>query len=155
MQISLLPRLEGTPFDICCLGVKCGIAILKPYGQKLVFLKYMPTMCIQYSGSRFNVKMLSYQYRKSHCGDKTVIRTSFLHNDISYIGKTASLYWFSPLFLFNYKHINLEIWCMLSEDKQMRIKLNFDIFIWTWLDWGYVTSKRMQKMPQYFSVGQK
>ena len=41
-------------------------------------------------------KMSSYQYMKSHCGDKTVVRSSYLHNGISYIGKT-SLYWISPL----------------------------------------------------------
>ena len=40
--------------------------------------------------------MSSYQYRKSHCGDKTVVRLSYLHNGISYTGKMASLYWFSP-----------------------------------------------------------
>ena len=27
------------------------------------------------------------QYRKSHCGDKTVVRSSYLHNGISYTGK--------------------------------------------------------------------
>ena len=37
-------------------------------------------------GTRFNIKM-SYQYRKSHCGEKTVVRSSYLHNGISYIGK--------------------------------------------------------------------
>ena len=37
----------------------------------------------------------SYQYRKSHCGDKTVVRSSYLHNGISYTGKMASLYWIS------------------------------------------------------------
>ena len=37
--------------------------------------------------------MQSYQYRKSHCGDKTVVRSSYLHNGISYIGKMTSLYW--------------------------------------------------------------
>ena len=37
--------------------------------------------------------MPSYQYRKSHCGDKTVIRSSYLHNGISYTSKTTSLYW--------------------------------------------------------------
>ena len=42
-------------------------------------------------------KMSSYQYRKSHCGDKTLVRSSYLHNGISYTGKMASLYWFSPL----------------------------------------------------------
>ena len=37
--------------------------------------------------------MSSYQYRKSHCGDKTVVRSSYLHNGISYTGKMLSLYW--------------------------------------------------------------
>ena len=45
---------------------------------------------------RFNIKMSSCQYRKSHCGDKTVVRSSYLHNEISYTGKMASLYWFRP-----------------------------------------------------------
>ena len=45
------------------------------------------------TGARFNIKMLSYQYRKSHCGDKTVVRSSYLHNGISYTGKMSSLYW--------------------------------------------------------------
>ena len=43
-------------------------------------------------GPWFNKKMSSYQYRKSHCGDKTILRLSYLHNGISYTGKTASLY---------------------------------------------------------------
>ena len=38
-------------------------------------------------------KMTSYQYRKSHCGDKRVLRPSYLHNGISYSGKMTSLYW--------------------------------------------------------------
>ena len=45
------------------------------------------------SGPWFNIKMSSYQYRKSHCGDKTIIRSSYLPNGISYTGKTTSLYW--------------------------------------------------------------
>ena len=46
---------------------------------------------------RFNMKMTSYQYRKSHCGDKTILRTSYLHNGIFYIGKMMSLYWIEAL----------------------------------------------------------
>ena len=42
------------------------------------------------SGPRFNIKMSSYQYKKSHCGDKTVVRSSYLHNGISYTGKMSS-----------------------------------------------------------------
>ena len=44
-----------------------------------------------------NIKILSYQYRKSHCGDKMVVRSSYLHNGISYTGKTTSLYWIRTL----------------------------------------------------------
>ena len=44
-------------------------------------------------GPWLNIKMTSYQYRKSHCGDKTILRQSYLHNGISYTGKTTSLYW--------------------------------------------------------------
>ena len=47
----------------------------------------------QATGPWFNIKMSSYQYRKSHCGDKTVVRSSHLHNGISYTGKMSSLYW--------------------------------------------------------------
>ena len=43
-------------------------------------------------GPRFNIKMSSYQYRKSHCGDKTVVRSSYLHSGISYTGKMASFF---------------------------------------------------------------
>ena len=49
--------------------------------------------CYKAPGPWFNIKMPSYQYRKFHCGDKTVVRSSYLHNGISYTGKVASLYW--------------------------------------------------------------
>ena len=52
-------------------------------------------------GAWINIKMTSYQYRKSHCGDKTILRQSYLHNGISYTGKTAYLYWFRALILFS------------------------------------------------------
>ena len=48
------------------------------------------------SGGWINIKTSSYQHRKSHCGDKTILRPSYLHNGISYTGKTASLYWIMP-----------------------------------------------------------
>ena len=49
--------------------------------------------CAGSAGPWFNKKMSSYQYRKSHCGDKTILRPSYLHNGISYAGKMTSLYW--------------------------------------------------------------
>ena len=48
-------------------------------------------------GPQFIIKMSSYQYRKPHWGDKTVVRLSYLHNGISYTGKTTSLYWIRAL----------------------------------------------------------
>ena len=48
------------------------------------------------TGSWFNIKMSSYHYRKSYYGDKTVVKSSYLHNGISYTGKMSSLYWTSP-----------------------------------------------------------
>ena len=50
-----------------------------------------------YIWARFNIKMLCYQYRKSHCGDKTILLPSYLHNEISYTGKMTSLYWIRAL----------------------------------------------------------
>ena len=44
------------------------------------------------TGPWFNIKMLYYQYRKFHCADKMVIRSSYLHNGNSWTGKMASLY---------------------------------------------------------------
>ena len=41
---------------------------------------------------RFNIKMTPNQYRKSHCGDKTIPRPSYFQNGISYTDKMTSLY---------------------------------------------------------------
>ena len=55
---------------------------------------------LEYTGitkGLFNIKMTSYQYRKSHCGDKTILRLSYLHNGIPYTGKMTSLFWIRAL----------------------------------------------------------
>ena len=57
-----------------------------------------------------NIKMSPYQYRKSHCGDKTVLRPSYLHNGISYTAKTTSLYWIRAQGLTQYKDGVLPVW---------------------------------------------
>ena len=76
-----------------------------PYDGFMILFYNYPTMCTRITaaldhvhtraGPRFNQKISSYQYRKSHCGDKTVVRSSYLHNGISYTGKMTSLYWIS------------------------------------------------------------
>ena len=46
-------------------------------------------------GPWFSIKMTSYQYGKSRCGDKTILRPSYLHNGISCTGMMSTLYWIS------------------------------------------------------------
>ena len=74
--------------------VSYGLSIMRIWDK--IDHVIMALNCIEQilsSGPQFNIKMPSYQYRKSHCGDKTVVRSSYLHNGISYTGKTTSLYW--------------------------------------------------------------
>ena len=52
----------------------------------LVHREHYNKLAQKRSGPRFNIKMPSYQHRKSHCGDKTIWRPSYLHNGISYTG---------------------------------------------------------------------
>ena len=72
---------------------------------RLIYTRRSSTMIIDATAwgrgvkyQRTNIKMSSYQYRKSDCGDKTVVRSSYLHNGISYIGKMTSLYWIRAQF---------------------------------------------------------
>ena len=69
----------------------------KPRAYSWDILYYWLIDWKKHPGPWFNIKMASHQYRKFHCGDKTVVRSSYLHNGISYAGKMTSLYWFSPL----------------------------------------------------------
>ena len=72
------------------------------------------------AGPWFNIKMLSYRYRKSHCGDKTVVRSSYLHNGISYTGKMSSLYWIGAQM---YHRIKLAIFFILLHDSHISPRL--------------------------------
>ena len=56
-------------------------------------------LVLEKTGTWFKIKMssvTSYQYRKPHCGDKTVLRSSYLHNGNSYLDVMASLYQMGP-----------------------------------------------------------
>ena len=48
----------------------------------------------------FRINMPSYQYGNSHCGDKMIVWSSYLHNGISYTGE-ISLYWIRLLIPIN------------------------------------------------------
>ena len=55
-------------------------------------LKLFDLICLRYSGGWFSMKMPSYQCRKSHYGDKTILRPW-----ISYTVKMISLDWIRAL----------------------------------------------------------
>ena len=88
-------------------------------------------------GPWFNIKMPSYQYRKSHCGDKTILRSSYLHNGISYTGKMAS-------FILNRGPDFCLLW-------QMYMALNNHIH---WSEGAATISHRSKSIPLYYFVRQ-
>ena len=61
------------------------------YVDGLLFVNEMRSMVFEFTsmsshpGPRFNIKMISYQYRKSHCGIKTVLRPSYIGKMTFYI----------------------------------------------------------------------
>ena len=48
--------------------------------MNLCVTKYQEELEVSEPGIHLNIKMLSYQYSISHCGDKTVWRLSYRHN---------------------------------------------------------------------------
>ena len=75
-----------------CFNIKTVFPCLERFNY-IFILEWPP-------GPWFNIKMSSYQYRESHCGDKTILRPSYLHNGISYAGKMRSLYWIGAVITF-------------------------------------------------------
>ena len=61
--------------------------------RKICTQTFNAFFCVVYIIRGVNKKMSSYQYRISHCGDKTILRPSYLHNGISYTERMTSLYW--------------------------------------------------------------
>ena len=97
--------------------------------------------------SWFNVKMPSYHYRKSHCGDKTILRPSYLYNGISHTGKVASLYW-----------IRFQESRYQDKDLNIKIKKGHYSEIWWFsneqhFDYLFNSFSRLTKIKQQCSTG--
>ena len=96
MQYAMAVPFNGKISNITLAKRHSKIAFIsgKDIKQPLFHL-YPGMMCAWKRQPRgwFNIRMPSYQHRKSHCGDKTILRPSYLHNGISYAGKTIPLYW--------------------------------------------------------------
>ena len=68
----------------------------------------------------FNIRMLSYQYRKSHCGDKTIILWEFLYwyNGTFILNRPQSSW--EPCFICishmaEYEYRHLQLWLLYNE----------------------------------------
>ena len=92
LRYYVTPSLIGqahTQNDPCAFHDHGWFTAMVPFCIIAWSLGYMPQLSKHGSwwwpGPWFNIKMSSYQYRKSHCGDKTVVRSSYLHNGISYL----------------------------------------------------------------------
>ena len=95
----------NTKWNVIYLKISLAINYIKCVYKNIQIVNYISWNFRHYvwprfwwfpPGPWFNIKMSSYQYRKSHCGDKTVVRSSYLHNGISYTDKIVSFYWISP-----------------------------------------------------------
>ena len=96
-RASAVPPLHC--LQICLSMFLCNAAPFHTWDlclwpQHSVFLCWLS----QCPGAWFSIKMPSYQYGEYHYEDKTVVRSSYLHNDICYTGKMTSLYWIRALF---------------------------------------------------------
>ena len=92
-------------------------------------------------GPRFNIKMSSYQHRKSHCGDKTVVRSSYLHNGISYTGKMSSLYWIRAQEIHGIKTVSKQVqllWYTLVRSERWHTFYAVGFCTWATLEWEYM-----------------
>ena len=94
IHVDMRPQADGD-----------SISFILSFLWSPVSLSQLPLMPVQFTlaivsvgtGPWFNIKMSSYQLWKSHCGGKMILRPSYLHNGISYTGKTTSLHWIRSL----------------------------------------------------------
>ena len=76
-----------------CHHESCSTSVQR---QAIIWIEVYKNLQMS-SGGGFNIKMPSYQYRKSHYGGKKILWPSYLHNGISYTGKMTSSYWIRAL----------------------------------------------------------
>ena len=71
---------------------------LSPVQGQVIFWNGTYAITSQDARPHFNTKMLSFQHKKFHCGDKTILQPSYLHNRIFSTGKMILfLYWIKAL----------------------------------------------------------
>ena len=86
-------KLEPRPW----FNITGIILYMHPANERQCYIVMLSLIGWAHTQSDPCIKMSSYQYRKSHCADKTILWPSSLHNGISNTGKMTSLYWIMPL----------------------------------------------------------
>ena len=116
MHISLRSRVCPTGCTPCCVSLISPKAWTKDPPTRLT--KWARTFIgmIAGTGSQCNVKMFSYKFRRSRCGDKTILclEPSYLLSSISCsaIGEITYLYWIRAQMY----EMNDKIWKTILED---------------------------------------
>ena len=124
LKISMLDNeFENNQFKITATS---------PRGQ---WVKLMVSNPLTYWGQGpDSIKRCRYcQYRKSHCGDKTILRPSYLHNGISYTGKTPPLYWVRALVRPLWTGSSYVLVTHLPLDKMAAISLMISSVAFSWM----------------------
>ena len=73
----------------------------KQYDKFVNISSWLSPLCLSGFASYIWSKMPSYQYRKSHCGDETILQPFYLHNGIPYTDKMALTQDHGPWFNIN------------------------------------------------------
>ena len=98
----------------------------------------------KYPGPCFNIDLPCYQYRNPHCKDKMILWPSYLHNSISYTGKT-SLYWIRD-------HVSE------GESEQKKVQQSYLVYLWDVLrvlahiSWGKIDGQSIIQLDYMVDV---
>ena len=84
-DINIVPVVHICHFGHMIAHPICGTIMPWWWALQIYFFS---TMIVQIIVGWFSVKILSYQYRKYHCGDETILPPSYIHNGIVYTDDT-------------------------------------------------------------------
>ena len=152
IQLGLIRRYRSR---VCSLfHVIRDVMLTLPVWQSEMFgligsISWLAMSCFKkLPGPWFNLKMSSYQCRKSHCGDKTVVRSSYLNNGISYTGKMTSLYWIRAQDIIEHGYYLQCGRFVLSSYKGRGIITMKKIFFTFWYVWVWLNKSRLSNYPR-------
>ena len=104
------------------------------------------------TGGWFNINMSSLQYRKSHCGNKTILRPSYLQNGISYVAKRWHFYVIpgSCCVSRRFAYLRSKVW--LQHVTIQVLKPEHSKITWLWMSWLPALPNHQQPKCESFTT---